>query len=94
MQTPEEYEVVVLGSGEAGEYIAWTLAGKGMRLVVISFNVRTRLFSDDLSCKRAILLSRNDYVLELHLGHDRHQRPFTHTPSSVGSPAAPAGVIA
>ena len=27
---PEEYDVVVLGSGEAGKYIAWTLAKKGM----------------------------------------------------------------
>ena len=32
---PEEYDVVVLGSGEAGKYIAWTLAKKGMRSVVI-----------------------------------------------------------
>lgn len=35
MQTLEEYDVVVLGSGEAGKYIAWTLARKGMRTVVI-----------------------------------------------------------
>ena len=35
MQTPEEYDVVVLGSGEAGKYIAWSLAKKGMRAVVI-----------------------------------------------------------
>jgi pyruvate/2-oxoglutarate dehydrogenase complex dihydrolipoamide dehydrogenase (E3) component len=36
MQTaPEEYDVVVLGSGEAGKYIAWTLAKKGMRAAVI-----------------------------------------------------------
>jgi pyruvate/2-oxoglutarate dehydrogenase complex dihydrolipoamide dehydrogenase (E3) component len=39
MQTPtphpEEYDVVVLGSGEAGKYIAWTLAKKGMRTVLI-----------------------------------------------------------
>ena len=39
MQTPtphlEEYDVAVLGSGEAGKYIAWTLAKKGMRAVVI-----------------------------------------------------------
>ena len=32
---PEEYDVVVLGSGEAGKYIAWTLARKGKRSVVI-----------------------------------------------------------
>jgi pyruvate/2-oxoglutarate dehydrogenase complex dihydrolipoamide dehydrogenase (E3) component len=31
----EGYDVVVLGSGEAGKYIAWTLAKKGMRAVVI-----------------------------------------------------------
>lgn len=35
MQTIEEYDVVVLGSGEAGKYIAWTLARRGMRAVVI-----------------------------------------------------------
>lgn len=32
---PEKYDVVVLGSGEAGKYIAWTQAKKGMRAVVI-----------------------------------------------------------
>jgi pyruvate/2-oxoglutarate dehydrogenase complex dihydrolipoamide dehydrogenase (E3) component len=35
MQTTEEYDVVVLGSGEAGKYIAWTLAKTGKRAVVI-----------------------------------------------------------
>ena len=36
MQTPpEEYDLVVLGSGEAGKYIAWTQARKGKRAVVI-----------------------------------------------------------
>ena len=35
MQTIEEYDVVVLGSGEAGKYIAWTLAKTGKRAVVI-----------------------------------------------------------
>src|SRR5438477_790393 len=39
MQTPisrpKEYDVIVLGSGEAGKYIAWSMAKKGMRAVVI-----------------------------------------------------------
>jgi pyruvate/2-oxoglutarate dehydrogenase complex dihydrolipoamide dehydrogenase (E3) component len=36
MQTPpKEYDVVVLGSGESGKYIAWTLAKNGKRAVVI-----------------------------------------------------------
>jgi pyruvate/2-oxoglutarate dehydrogenase complex dihydrolipoamide dehydrogenase (E3) component len=35
MQAPEEYDVLVLGSGEAGKYIAWTFAKKGMRTAVI-----------------------------------------------------------
>jgi pyruvate/2-oxoglutarate dehydrogenase complex dihydrolipoamide dehydrogenase (E3) component len=35
MPTPEQYDVVVLGSGEAGKYIAWTQAKKGKRAVVI-----------------------------------------------------------
>ena len=32
---PEKYDVVVLGSGEAGKYLAWTLAKQGKRAVVI-----------------------------------------------------------
>jgi pyruvate/2-oxoglutarate dehydrogenase complex dihydrolipoamide dehydrogenase (E3) component len=35
MPHPEEYDVVVLGSGEAGKFLAWTLAKKGMRALVI-----------------------------------------------------------
>jgi len=35
MSDPEEYDLVVLGCGEAGKYLAWTLAKKGMRSVVI-----------------------------------------------------------
>jgi len=32
---PEEYDLVVLGSGEGGKYLAWTLAKKGLKVVVI-----------------------------------------------------------
>src|SRR5271155_669621 len=32
---PEEYDLVVLGSGEGGKYLAWTLAQKGERAVVV-----------------------------------------------------------
>jgi pyruvate/2-oxoglutarate dehydrogenase complex dihydrolipoamide dehydrogenase (E3) component len=32
---PEEYDLVVLGSGEAGKYLAWTLAREGKRAVVV-----------------------------------------------------------
>src|SRR5438034_11836694 len=32
---PEEYDLLVLGSGEAGKYIAWTLARKGMKTAVV-----------------------------------------------------------
>lgn len=32
---PEEYEVLILGSGEAGKYLAWTLARKGLKTAVI-----------------------------------------------------------
>jgi pyruvate/2-oxoglutarate dehydrogenase complex dihydrolipoamide dehydrogenase (E3) component len=32
---PEEYDLVVLGSGEGGKYLAWTLAREGKKVVVI-----------------------------------------------------------
>src|SRR6266536_372975 len=32
---PEEYDLLVLGSGEAGKYVAWTLARNGMKTAVI-----------------------------------------------------------
>ena len=35
MSNPEEYDVVVLGSGEAGKILSWTLASQGKRSVVI-----------------------------------------------------------
>src|SRR5579859_6055214 len=31
----EEYDLVVLGSGEAGKYIAWSQASRGQRVVVV-----------------------------------------------------------
>lgn len=35
MKNLEEYDLVVLGSGEAGKYIAWTLAAQGQHTAVI-----------------------------------------------------------
>jgi pyruvate/2-oxoglutarate dehydrogenase complex dihydrolipoamide dehydrogenase (E3) component len=35
MSKPEAYNVVVLGSGEAGKMLAWNLASKGKRTAVI-----------------------------------------------------------
>ena len=35
MSHPEEYDVIVLGSGAAGKLLAWTLAAQGKRLAVI-----------------------------------------------------------
>ena len=31
----EDYDVLVIGSGEAGEYLAWTMAGEGHRTAVV-----------------------------------------------------------
>src|ERR1700749_3929286 len=33
--SPEEYDLVILGSGTGGKYIAWTMAKKGMKTAVI-----------------------------------------------------------
>src|SRR5436309_5320370 len=35
MTNTEDYNLVVLGSGEAGKYLAWTLAAQGKRAVVV-----------------------------------------------------------
>jgi pyruvate/2-oxoglutarate dehydrogenase complex dihydrolipoamide dehydrogenase (E3) component len=35
MTNREEYDLVVLGSGEAGKYIAWTMAAQGQRVAVV-----------------------------------------------------------
>ena len=35
MSKPEEYDVVVLGSGAAGKLLAWTLASQGRRTAVV-----------------------------------------------------------
>src|SRR3984885_12026080 len=33
--SPEEYDIVVLGSGEGGKYLAWTFARQGKRVAVV-----------------------------------------------------------
>ena len=35
MSTIDRYDILVLGSGEAGKYIAWTLANQGCRAAVV-----------------------------------------------------------
>jgi pyruvate/2-oxoglutarate dehydrogenase complex dihydrolipoamide dehydrogenase (E3) component len=35
MSNPEQYDLVILGSGEAGKYLAWTLASEGKRVAVV-----------------------------------------------------------
>ncbi|HEX4612035.1 MAG TPA: FAD-dependent oxidoreductase, partial [Urbifossiella sp.] len=35
MPHAEDYDLVVLGSGEAGKYLAWTLAARGKRAAVV-----------------------------------------------------------
>jgi choline dehydrogenase-like flavoprotein len=32
---PERYELLVLGSGEAGKYLAWTMSRAGLRCAVV-----------------------------------------------------------
>lgn len=33
--TPEQYDAIVIGSGEAGKWMAWTLGGQGQRVITI-----------------------------------------------------------
>jgi pyruvate/2-oxoglutarate dehydrogenase complex dihydrolipoamide dehydrogenase (E3) component len=35
MQDVERYEILVLGSGEAGKYLAWTMAKAGHRTAMV-----------------------------------------------------------
>lgn len=35
MLPTENYDVLILGSGEAGKYLAWTLAGSGKRTALV-----------------------------------------------------------
>jgi pyruvate/2-oxoglutarate dehydrogenase complex dihydrolipoamide dehydrogenase (E3) component len=35
MSNPEQYDLVILGSGEPGKYLAWTLAAQGQRVAVV-----------------------------------------------------------
>jgi len=35
MSEPEQFEVLILGSGEAGKLLAWHMAGLGRRIAVV-----------------------------------------------------------
>ena len=42
-QNPEEFDLVVLGSGEGGKYIAWTQGREGKRVAMIERQLRRRI---------------------------------------------------
>jgi pyruvate/2-oxoglutarate dehydrogenase complex dihydrolipoamide dehydrogenase (E3) component len=35
MPTPEQYDAIIIGSGEAGKYLAWTLAALGQHVITV-----------------------------------------------------------
>lgn len=35
MSTPEQYDAIIIGSGEAGKYMAWTLAALGQHVITV-----------------------------------------------------------
>ena len=35
MAVPEKYDAIIIGSGEAGKYMAWTLGGQGQRVIAV-----------------------------------------------------------
>src|SRR5882672_11304980 len=35
MSATDTYDILVIGSGEAGKYLAWTMAGEGHRTAVV-----------------------------------------------------------
>jgi len=35
MTPSDDYDILILGSGEAGKYLAWTMAGEGHRTAVV-----------------------------------------------------------
>ena len=43
MSQPEHFEILVLGSGEGGKYLAWHMAKSGHRTVVVERTSRSAL---------------------------------------------------
>ncbi len=39
MSSIENYDILVIGSGEAGKYLAWTMAGEGHRTAVVEWKL-------------------------------------------------------
>ena len=52
MPAVEKYENLIIGSGEAGKYLAWTLAGAGQRTAVVD-----RRYVGGSCPKRALTIS-------------------------------------
>jgi pyruvate/2-oxoglutarate dehydrogenase complex dihydrolipoamide dehydrogenase (E3) component len=71
MSNPEEYDVVVLGSGEAGKLLAWTLASQGKRAAVIE-----RRYIGG-SCPNIACLPSKDLIHSAKVAHYvRHSEEF------------------
>jgi pyruvate/2-oxoglutarate dehydrogenase complex dihydrolipoamide dehydrogenase (E3) component len=78
----ENYDVLVIGSGEAGKYPAWTMAGEGHRTAV----VERKLIG---SCPNIACLPSKNII------HSAKIRSFTKHAAEfgveIGSAAVPAG---
>jgi pyruvate/2-oxoglutarate dehydrogenase complex dihydrolipoamide dehydrogenase (E3) component len=74
----ENYEIVVIGSGEAGKYLAWTMAGEGHRTAV----VERRLIGG--SCPNIACLPSKNII------HSAKVRSFTRRAAEFGVELASA----
>jgi pyruvate/2-oxoglutarate dehydrogenase complex dihydrolipoamide dehydrogenase (E3) component len=66
MSTPEQYDAIIIGSGEAGKYMAWHLGSQGQHIINIE-DKRVGGACPNVAC----LPSKNVIHSRRHLHHRR-----------------------
>jgi pyruvate/2-oxoglutarate dehydrogenase complex dihydrolipoamide dehydrogenase (E3) component len=62
MSSTENFDILVIGSGEAGKYLAWTMAGEGHRTAVVERELIGGLARTSRVCRARTSFTRRKSV--------------------------------
>ena len=73
MPDKDQFDILIIGSGEAGKYLAWTMAKAGRRTVVVERGLIAPVEPVLLGLDPVLLdgSGHGDVVRDVHAGHDQ-----------------------
>lgn len=62
MSSPESFDILVIGSGEAGKYLAWTMAREGHHVAVVERELIGGRVRTSRACRARTSFIRRKFV--------------------------------